>query len=131
MKVTPLTVFVVHQSDATLQVNQSDTHTMSVDSLGQVQFVNIEVKSSRPNVEPFIIRLNTLDFKDLSDRVARIITVLPNVKFHKSLMDKFIDAFKTVVDENARYDYQQVSFDFCVIYIFNFNLSIGVPLIVF
>lgn len=94
---------------------------MSADNSGQVQYVNIEVKSSRECVTPFIIRLNALDFRDLQDRVARTITVLPNVIFHKSLMDKFVDTFKEVIVENPRYITQQVFLFILYVAIFDIN----------
>lgn len=101
IKVLPHTMYVVHQSDASLVVNQADTHHISYQN-ADAQFINIEVKSSRLNVAPFTIRINALDFKDLQDRVARTITVLPEVKFHKTLVDQFIDAFKEVIQDNPR-----------------------------
>ncbi|KAF5284436.1 hypothetical protein FQR65_LT13542 [Abscondita terminalis] len=107
MKVTPLTIFIAHQSDTTLNVNNCDTHFLSPENSGQVQYVTIEVKSSRDNVQPFNIRLNSLDFKDLQDRIARPITILPNVSIHKTLMDKFVDTFKEVVQENQSYSTDQ------------------------
>lgn len=107
IKLTPLTMFIVHQSDASLVVNQTDTHQISLQSNG-VQYLNIEVKSTRINVEPFIIRINAMDFKDLQDRVARTITVLPTVVFHKTLMDQFVDAFKEAVKDNPVHVTNQV-----------------------
>ncbi|KAK4875589.1 hypothetical protein RN001_012011 [Aquatica leii] len=107
MKVTPLTIFIAHQSDATLNVNQCDTHSLSPENSRQVQYITIEVKSSRESIQPFNIRLNALDFKDLQDRIARPITILPNVLVHKSLMDKFVDTFKEVVVDNPRYETDQ------------------------
>lgn len=108
MKVTPLTIFLAHQTDTDLVVNQSDTHHISVDNSGQVQYVNIEVKSNRNNVQPFIIRLNARDFRDLQDRVARPITISSNVTFYTTLIDKFVETFKAIVAENPKYTTTQV-----------------------
>lgn len=108
MKVSPVMLFVVHQSDANLIVKQADTHRISHINSNEVQYVTIEVKSSRPNVEPFTIRINGLDFKDLQDRIARTITVLPTVKFHQTLLDQFVDAFKDAVKTNPVYSTDQV-----------------------
>ncbi|KAK5644774.1 hypothetical protein RI129_006074 [Pyrocoelia pectoralis] len=109
LKVTPLTIFVAHQSDATFNACHTDTHSISPDNSRQVQYVTIEVKSARDNVPSFNIRINTSDFKDLQDRLARPISILPNVLVHKSLMDKFVDTFKEVVKENPLYNTQEVS----------------------
>lgn len=66
------------------------------------------MKPTRSGAESFNIRLNALDFKDLQDRVARPITILQNVTFHKTLNERFIDAFKEVVEQNPRYSTAQV-----------------------
>ncbi|CAL7937396.1 unnamed protein product [Xylocopa violacea] len=107
IKVLPYKVKVIHQSDAILIVNKSDTHEMSPVTRGEVQFINIEVKSTRRGSQPFDIRLNVFDFKNLQDKVSRPITVLQNIKFHKTLLDKFIDNFKEQVQENPYYEYTE------------------------
>ena len=103
IKIMPYKVLVAHQSDAVLIVNKSDTHEMSPVTRGEVQFINIEVKSTRTGAQFFDIRLNALDFKNLQDKVSRPITILQNITFHKTLLDKFIDSFKDQVQENPLY----------------------------
>lgn len=44
-----------------------------------------------------------MDFKNLQDKVSRPITILQNITFHKTLLDKFIDSFKDQVQENPLY----------------------------
>lgn len=90
---------------------------MSPITFGEVQYVNIEVKTTREGVRPFSIRLNALDFKNLQDRVARIITVLPNVEFQKTLMEKFIDIFRDQVAENPAYVTNQVRLIYFLLYV--------------
>lgn len=104
---------MAHQSDATLIVNKSDTHLMSPTTRDQVQFINIQVKPTRAMAEAFDIRLNALDFKDLQDKVSRPITVLQNIKFHRTLLDRFIDTFKEEVNRNPFYDTAQ-ELDQCI-----------------
>lgn len=104
MKVMPLTVLVIHQSDASLVVKEAKTYEISNQNTNGTQYLNIEIKSSRQHVDPFIIRINARDFKDLRDRVARSIEILPNVKFHKSVMDQFVDVFKETIMNNPVYD---------------------------
>ncbi|XP_024941675.1 E3 ubiquitin-protein ligase TM129 [Cephus cinctus] len=104
IKITPYKLYVAHQSDTALILNRSDTHAMSATTRGEVQYVNIEVKPTRTGAETFNIRLNALDFKDLQDKVSRPITVLQNVTFHRTLLDRFIDTFKQQVSENPYYE---------------------------
>lgn len=108
LKVTPYNMFCAHQSDTALIVCSSDTHHCSMTNRNSVQFINIEVKSTRADVEPFFIRLNGLDFQDLQDKWARPIVVLPNVVFHATLLDRFIDAFKEQIKLNQVYETNQV-----------------------
>lgn len=58
----------------------------------------------------YFIRLNALDFRDLQDKVSRPITVLQNVTFHRTLTDRFLDAFREQVADNPVYETSQVSF---------------------
>ena len=107
IKVLPYTIMVAHQSDTALIVNRSDTHEMSPVTGGEVQFINIEVKPTRTGSQPFDVRLNVFDFKNLQDKVSRPITILQNITFHKTLLDKFIDNFKEHVQENPHYGYAE------------------------
>lgn len=110
LKITPYTIYCAHQSDTALIVCSSDTHKLSIANRVEVQYINIEVKSTRSNVHPFFIRLNALDFKDLQDKWSRPITILSNVNFHKTLLDRFIDAFKEQIELNQAYETNQVYF---------------------
>lgn len=103
LKVTPFTILIAHQSDASLVVQRADTHQISLQTANETQYLDIEVKSGRQNVESFIIRINATDFKDLEDRIARDITILPNVKFHKTVIEQFVDVFKETIKNNPRY----------------------------
>ena len=105
---TPYRLYFAHQSDTALVVNKSDTHVLSPVSRGEVQFLNIIVTPTRAGAKPFTIRLNALDFKDLQDRVVRPITVLENVVFHKTLVDRFVDTFKEQIRRNPEYLTTQV-----------------------
>ncbi|XP_054002448.1 E3 ubiquitin-protein ligase TM129 isoform X1 [Hylaeus anthracinus] len=104
IKVMPYRIFVAHQSDTALVVNKSDTHDMSPVTRGEVQFINIEVKPTRIGAQSFDIRLNALDFKNLQDKVSRPITILQDITFHKTLLDRFIDNFKEQVEKNPLYE---------------------------
>ncbi|KAL7302326.1 hypothetical protein TKK_0004989 [Trichogramma kaykai] len=102
IKISPYNLHFAHQSDTTLVVNKTDTHAPSASTKGEVQFVNIEVTPARPNATKFDIRLNSADFKDLQDRIIRPITVLDNIVFHKTILEKFIDTFKEQIAKNPK-----------------------------
>lgn len=55
---------------------------------------------ARARAQAFDIRLNAMDFKDLQNKVSRPIIVPQNITFHKTLLDRFIDAFKEEVNKN-------------------------------
>lgn len=110
MKTSLYFVNFAHQSDSALIATQSDSHRISIqNSLDSVEFVNIQVKPTRPGVRPFTIRINSLDFKDLQDRINRPITILSSVRFHTSLIDRFIEVFTSEAQRNPRYVPPQAS----------------------
>lgn len=104
LKITPLTIYLAHQSDTTVTVKTSQTYNLSPQTSDEIQYLNIEVKSSRPSVEPFIIRINSENFLNLQDRLTRTINVMPDVKFHKNILERFVDVFKENMKENPRYE---------------------------
>lgn len=112
IKVTATFLHVVHQSDASFVVSHSDVYAISPDDSREVQFINIDVNSNRRGIKPFTLRINSMHFKTLQDRVARKITVLPEVKFHKTTTDRFIDVFRAAAEENTRYSTSQVQYKF-------------------
>lgn len=73
-----------------------------------MQYVNIIVRPTRRGVAEFPIRLNALDFANLQDRINRPITILSGVNFSRTLVDRFVDAFKECVQNNPKYDTDQV-----------------------
>lgn len=110
MKTSLYFVHFAHQSDSALIADRSDAHNISItDSTDGVEFVNIQVKPTRAGVRNFSIRINSLDFKDLQDRVNRPITILSSVKFHTSLIDRFIDVFVAEARNNPRYSSPEIS----------------------
>lgn len=114
MKTTIHFVHFAHQSDSALIAVGSDTHNISIhDSSDSAQFVNIQVKPTRPGVKEFRIRINSLDFKDLQDRINRPITILSSVKFHTSLIDRFIEVFNAEANKNPKYFFPTPITDSC------------------
>lgn len=86
---------------------------MSQDSNDLIQFVNIIVKPTRTGVSEFSIRVNALNFKDLQDRINRPITILSGVNFSKTVIERFIDAFREQVNLNPKYKCDQQLTDSC------------------
>jgi hypothetical protein len=60
-----------------------------------------------------------MDFRDFEDKVSCPITVLQNVTFHRTLLDRFLVAFQEQVATNAVYVTTEVSFKYnCKIIIY-------------
>ncbi|XP_022204166.2 transmembrane protein 129 [Nilaparvata lugens] len=103
IKTGPYTLWLAHQSDSVLILVSADTHDVSVSGTannGTVQYLSIEVKTTRRNAENFFIRCNALDFKDLEEKIRRPITILPDVTFHRSRTDLFLEVFRNAVAQN-------------------------------
>lgn len=99
MKTSLYFVNFAHQSDTALIVINSDTHNISIqDGSDSVQFVNISVKPTRNGVKNFTIRINSLDFKDLQDRVNRPITVSILFYDNKLMIQVHILYFYIILD---------------------------------
>lgn len=56
IKISSYTLDVAHQSDTALILSSADVHQWSPHINDNVQFVNIEVKPTRQNAQPFKIR---------------------------------------------------------------------------
>lgn len=103
IKTSSYWINVAHQNETTMVAYKSDTHEVSQDAFETVQYVNIAVIPIRKEIKEFSIRINALDFKDLQDRISRQITILSSVKFHRSVLDRFVDVFKDQVAQNPTY----------------------------
>ncbi|XP_058443173.1 E3 ubiquitin-protein ligase TM129 [Malaya genurostris] len=103
IKTGPYWINVAHQDDTTMIAYKSDTHEVSQEAFETVQFVNIAVRPIREEIKEFSIRINALDFKELQDRLSHPITILSSVKFHRSVLDRFVDVFMDQVSQNPIY----------------------------
>ena len=54
------------------------------------------------------MRLKSLDFQDLQNKVRRQIVILENVVFHRTLLDTFIDIFKEHIEQIPIFETAQV-----------------------
>ncbi|KAK9496772.1 hypothetical protein O3M35_010569 [Rhynocoris fuscipes] len=103
MKISPYKLELAHQSDSSLEVCSADTHHISVEGEGTVQYVNIKVKTTRPGVPSFFIRCNALDFNDLKNKIIRPIRILEGITFYKTRIDHFTEVFRETVEKNQTY----------------------------
>lgn len=103
MKVSPYRLDIAHQSDSALVLCQADLHQVSVDGQGVVQYVNIEVKTTRRGVKSFFIRCNATDFHLLQHKVDRPISILQGIVFYKTLTEQFLEVFEENVKKNPPY----------------------------
>lgn len=103
IKAGPYWINVANQEASALVAYKSDTHDVTQEGYDTVQYVNIAVKPTHPGIREFSIRINALNFKDLQDRLSRPITILSSVKFHRSVLERFVDVFKDQVGQNPTY----------------------------
>lgn len=64
---------------------------------------SIKVTSARPGVKEFRIRINSLEFENLQDRLSRPITINSDIQLHRTVMDRFIEVFREQVAQNPTY----------------------------
>ena len=81
----------------------SDQFAFSHETNQPTQYISIVVNSINPAVKPFTLRLNSLDYGELKDRLQAPLRNARNIVIHQSLSDRFVDAFKEQVYANGRY----------------------------
>lgn len=109
IKTSLLTLYIANQSDASLEVYRSYKQPILWANSWEVQYLGIGIKSIRAGTTPFTIQINSADFKELQDRIIRPILILPGVRFYKTQLERFVDAFKHEVEQNARFRTNEVS----------------------
>jgi len=100
IKVTPYFLCFSHQSNIQLKVDKSDSHPISAEGVGLVQYVGVEVKNSRRGGENFNFRMKAMEFMSFQDAVRRPITIVDNVVFYRTVAERFVDSFQEVVANN-------------------------------
>lgn len=103
IKATPYNLYLIQQTDAILELVSSAEHSVSHVSGTGVQYLDIRVKSRRPGIESFTIRVNSMEYNDLREKLQAPLDNVRNIVIHRSLSDRFTDAFKNHVLQNARY----------------------------
>ncbi len=109
----PWKFHLAHQSDVKLEIVKSDHHAISPEAqAGGVQYLSIRVKNRR-GFPPFEFRLNSVEYRNLENKVRGTIDNFDNISIFKSVSERFIDVFKTHVEQNPTVsDIEQV--DHCI-----------------
>lgn len=102
LKCTTYTVHLSQQTDSHLNIASSDHFAYSHESNQPSQYLSIIVHSINPAVQSFSLRLNSVDYGELKDRLQAPIRNARNIVIHQSLSDKFLEAFKEQVKLNQR-----------------------------
>ncbi|XP_065071175.1 E3 ubiquitin-protein ligase TM129-like isoform X3 [Rhopilema esculentum] len=103
LKTSTYQVYVSQQTDSHLSIAASDQFAFSHETNQPTQYISIVVNSINPAVKPFTLRLNSLDYGELKDRLQAPLRNARNIVIHQSLSDRFVDAFKEQVRANGRY----------------------------
>ncbi|XP_064465597.1 E3 ubiquitin-protein ligase TM129-like [Ornithodoros turicata] len=103
IKATPYNLYLIQQSDAILELMSSAEHSVSHVTGTGVQYLDILVRSRRAAIKPFSIRVNSMEYNDLREKLQGELDNVRNIIIHRSLSDRFTDAFRSHVMHNARY----------------------------
>lgn len=116
---------IARQADARLKLIGTDKHELSHLSETQVQFVNIKVENVVKPIKPFnlrlavlvrfavwlekstsfnFFRLNSRDYRDLRAKLQAPILMARNIVIHLTLDERFVEAFRRQVEENAPFE---------------------------
>ena len=103
IKCSAYRVDIAHKPDVHLNILKAENHEISIETNSAIQFLNIQVSSINSAVKPFVIRLNSMDYSELKEKIQAPIVNARNVVIHQSLSDQFVKAFKDQVVQNQRY----------------------------
>jgi hypothetical protein len=103
IKCSAYRVDIAHKPDVHLNILKAENHEISIETNSAVQFLNIQISSINSVVKPFVIRLNSLDYSELKEKIHAPIVNARNVVIHQSLSDQFVKAFKEQVEQNQRF----------------------------
>ncbi|XP_064549293.1 E3 ubiquitin-protein ligase TM129 [Drosophila montana] len=110
IKTTMYNVNFAHQANTSLSVAKAETYNISHhDQNDTLQMISIVVRPMRQGVSDFNIRINALEFRSLEDRLRRPITIPSNIQFHRSVIDRFVDVFKTQVALNPIFSSEPIT----------------------
>lgn len=113
VKVNLYSLNVCNHDNTELVLTHSTELDLSIQSsTPSTQFLNILVKPiSAGHFKPFYIRLNSLEYKDFTDKLQHPVQHACDIIIKQSLPDQFLDSFRQQVMLNGRYRIRQdVSF---------------------
>lgn len=100
MKTTTYYLYVAHQNDIHLTLDETEDHPLSYENSTAAQFLNITVRRLEPHLNNFQIRLNALEYSDLRGKLRAQVQNARNIVVRQSLSDQFLEAFRLIVQEN-------------------------------
>ncbi|XP_060565475.1 E3 ubiquitin-protein ligase TM129-like [Ruditapes philippinarum] len=100
IKTSTYFVHVAHQNDIHLTLAASEEHNISYENMTSVQFVHIDVASINPKIAPFSLRLNSLDYRDLKEKLQAPVRNARCIVIRQSLSEQFLQAFAEQVSLN-------------------------------
>ncbi|XP_025095332.1 transmembrane protein 129-like isoform X2 [Pomacea canaliculata] len=103
LKTTTYHVYIAHQNDIQLLLDNTEEHPLSYENSTAAQFLNITVKRAEPHLQNFQIRLNSLEYSDLRSKLQAQIENTRNIMIRQSLSDQFLDAFTATVQFNPTF----------------------------
>lgn len=104
MKTSTYHVYVAHQNDIDLTLSGTEEHDLSYEtSISAVQYLNITVTPINPAIKPFMIRLNSVEYGELREKLTGPIQNVRNVVIRLSLSDQFLVAFREEVKKNLAF----------------------------
>jgi len=96
-------IYVAHQSDIHLTLADAEEHKLSYQTQTTVQYLNIAVGHIGQGLNPFSIRLNSLELGDLKEKLQGPIRNARNIVIHQSMSDLFLNAFREQINSNPPY----------------------------
>ncbi|XP_005112710.1 E3 ubiquitin-protein ligase TM129 [Aplysia californica] len=103
IKTSTYYVYVAHQSDIHLTLSDAEEHSLSYQTQTAVQYLNITVGRVETGLQPFTIRLNSMELGDLKEKLQAPIRNARNIVIHQSLSDMFLKAFREQVEQNPTF----------------------------
>jgi hypothetical protein len=107
LKVNLYSVNVCSSSNANLILTHATDLNLTQDGRS-AQFLNILVKPlNLDNFEKFYVHLNSLEYKEFTDKLISPITEAANIIIKQSLPDQFLEAFRQQVKLNPPFSYKR------------------------
>uniref|UniRef100_A0A0K2UTC9 Transmembrane protein 129 [Chrysemys picta] n=1 Tax=Lepeophtheirus salmonis TaxID=72036 RepID=A0A0K2UTC9_LEPSM len=111
----PWSFKVIHQSDLSLNIVQSDHHQLSRDGTpGGTQFITIKASNRRPGAHPFTFRINSFEYQNLQSKITTSIINEGNIRIFKSVSERFVEVFEEQVKLNPTMPYEDSELEACI-----------------